>query len=183
MKSQDRLTFHHGPLFKGRLSSLGLLLGLIGLGMTIYGLVQGDLTFILSGLLSGIGGFEIGRNIRGVIVDRRTNTVTSYLQLFGFRQGPSKPLDLFDQVVLLRFHDNLRFRAYTHFEIELQDVDGKLKLFLEETDDPRTAQQRLKEIADQLELPAVDNYEERVQHFRKRRAKVDPRSVRRRRKR
>ena len=189
------IRFHHGPFFKGLLSSVGFGLLIIGTIAFVYMINEKAWLYVLfcAGLVAF--GLELARGVRGVEVDLGKREVFSYSKIYAFKYGPRVPLDAFDTLALKRVREkNLsnNFNASTanglggaighmtniRFEIELRDNQARRALYLEEFKAPGEAQATLHQLADRLGLPAVDEYKSQVDALQKRRASADPRSRR-----
>ncbi len=191
------IRFHHGPFFKGLLSSVGFGLLIIGTILIIFMLNERAWSEAVLCALVVAFGVELARGVRGVEVDLRKGEVFSYSKIYTFKYGPRVPLDQFDSIALKRVREkNLsnNFNASTanglggaighttniRFELELRDNQARRALYLEEFKAPGEAQATLHQLADRLGLPAVDEYKTQVDALQKRRAATDPRSRRRR---
>lgn len=194
---REVIRFHHGPFFKGLLSSVGFGLLIIGTILFIFMLNERAWSeAVLCAVVVALG-LELARGVRGVEVDLRKREVFSYSKIYAFKYGPRVPLDDFDTLALKRVREkNLsnNFNASTanglggaighmtniRFELELRDNQTRRALYLEEFKAPGEAQATLHQLADRLGLPAVDEYKSQVDALQKRRASADPRSRRRR---
>lgn len=191
------IRFHHGPFFKGPLSSVGFGIIIIGTILLVYMLSEQAWFEVLLCAGAVAFGLELARGVRGVEVDLRKREVFSYSKIYTYKYGPRVPLDAFDTLALKRVREkNLsnNFNASTanglggaighmtniRFEIELRDNQARRALYLEEFKAPGEAQATLHQLADRLGLPAVDEYKTQVDALQKRRAAADPRSRRRR---
>lgn len=193
----ELIRFHHGPFFKGLLSSIGF--GMMIIGTIAFVFMLNERAWLEAVLCAGAVAFglELARGVRGVEVDLGKREVFSYSKIYAFKYGPRVALDQFDSIVLKRVREkNLsnNFNASTanglggaighmtniRFEIELRDNQGRRALYLEEFKAPAEAQATLHQLADRIGLPAVDEYKSQVDALQKRRASADPRSRRRR---
>lgn len=193
----ELIRFHHGPFFKGLLSSVGF--GMLIVGTIAFIFMLSEKAWLNALFCSGVTAFgvELARGVRGVEVDLRKGEIFSYSKIYTFKYGPRVPLNQFDSIALKRVREkNLsnNFNASTanglggaighttniRFEIELRDSEGRRALYLEEFKVPGKAQATLYQLADRLGLPAVDEYKSQVDALQKRRASADPRSRRRR---
>ena len=189
------ICFHHGPFFKGLLSSVGF--GVFIMGTIAFIFMLSEKAWLNALFCAGVTAFgvELARGVKGVEVDLRKGEVFSYSKISTFKYGPRVPLDQFDSIALKRVREkNLsnNFNASTanglggaighttniRFEIELRDTEGRRALYLEEFKVPWEAQATLSQLADRLGLPAVDEYTSQVDALQKRRASADPRSRR-----
>lgn len=186
--------FHQGAMWSGTLSYVGIFSGIIGfIGMTAcYQNGQALLAF-LAFLVCAVG-VGLAPTVRGVVVNRKHQTVTPYLRVLGIRMGTAVPMSHFEAVEMKRVREQRRsssFSArggsgvfntgYTYsswFEVQLRITGGK-RYFLEDHVSENLASGRLEEIAAWMDLPAVNLHQQQVEALQKRRAQVDPRSRRR----
>ena len=187
--------FHHGPFFKGLLSSVGF--GMLIIGTIAFIFMLSEKAWFNAVFCAGAAAFglELARGVRGVEVDLLKGEDFSYSKIYTFKYGPRVHLNQFDSIALKRVREkNLsnNFNASTanglggaighttniRFEIELRDTERSRALYLEEFKVPGEAQATLYQLADRLGLPAVDEYTSQVDALQKRRAFADPRSRR-----
>jgi hypothetical protein len=170
----------HGVTFKGKPSTLGIILSIIGIIIMVYPYYNGEFSLFLFyfGLILLFVGILLFLSIRGVLIDKENNSIKSYLFL-GVKIGKWESLDDYYEVKLIYINmtQSLGLRgAATNIHTESFDIvlvsEIKKNFFLKDFINYEKAMLFMKTYAELLNKPCIDGFEEMKQSILERKQYV-----------
>jgi hypothetical protein len=168
-----------GVTFKGVTSTIGLVVFVVSLLVTLTGVFNGfSFVAIMIGSVLTLIGFMLFLSIRGVVIDTEQNRVKSYVYFFG-HIGTWKSLALYDKIVLRYLNESQtmynRSVSVTYksrgFDILLGSA-SKPEIMVKEFTDYDAAKVFLSAYAKKLGKAEVNAYEQMKEQLQKRRQQM-----------
>lgn len=169
-----------GPTFKGFISTLGLILLVIGICVTIFGaFINFSIVTLTIGLVLLYLGLILFLSIRGVQIDTTTKDVKPYFDFLFAKIGSWESLNDYEELILRYAKEsqtmNSRYSSTTFntrtFEIFLAS-SYKPELLLKEFQDYEEAKAFLIEYSEKLGKTKIDRYETMKEQLQQRRKSI-----------
>ena len=163
-----------GLSFKGLISTIGLVLFIIGLAITIPEIIS-NRSFIVCafGIMVTIIGFLLFISIRGVLIDHDKQRIKPYIDLILFKIGTWEPLAHYEKIILKYLSESQTMNSRgnsTNFAIQSFDIiltsNNKKEIIIKEFLNYEDAKSFLIEYSQRLDKEYLDMYErmkERIQ--------------------
>jgi hypothetical protein len=171
-----------GLTFKGIISTIGMIVLIAGLIITIYGIkISSGFSFIIAviGIVFLISGFVLFISIRGVLIDVNNMLIKPYLEIFISKLGNWESLQAYDKIILKYTNESQTLNSRgnsTNFITKSFDVvlisEDKKDLILKEFTDYDEAKSFLTVYSKRLNKEAIDTYEIIKQRIQERKQEV-----------